>query len=31
MYEGRSSVWMLENVLTDPTSHLTGIDVFEGR
>jgi predicted O-methyltransferase YrrM len=30
LYEGRSAVWMLENVLTHPTSHLTGIDVFQG-
>jgi predicted O-methyltransferase YrrM len=27
VYEGRSLLWVLENVLTDPTSHLTGIDV----
>jgi predicted O-methyltransferase YrrM len=26
--EGRSAVWMLENVLTHPTSTLTGIDIF---
>jgi predicted O-methyltransferase YrrM len=31
LYEGRSALWMLENVLTDPTSHLTGIDLFEGE
>jgi predicted O-methyltransferase YrrM len=30
VYEGRSAVWMMENVLTHPTSHLTGIDVFQG-
>jgi predicted O-methyltransferase YrrM len=30
LYEGRSAVWMLENVLTHPTAHLTGVDVFEG-
>jgi SAM-dependent methyltransferase len=29
-YEGRSAVWMLENVLTDPTSRLTSIDLFDG-
>lgn len=29
-YEGRSAVWMLENVLTDPTSNLTAIDIFDG-
>ena len=28
VYEGRSVVWMLENILTDPTSHVTGIDIF---
>jgi len=28
VFEGRSAVWMLENVLTDPTSRLTGIDLF---
>jgi SAM-dependent methyltransferase len=28
LYEGRSAIWMLENILTDPTAHLTGIDVF---
>ena len=28
VYEGRSVVWMLENVLTHPTSHVTGIDIF---
>jgi hypothetical protein len=30
LYEGRSALWALENVLTDPTSHLTGIDPFLG-
>jgi predicted O-methyltransferase YrrM len=30
LYEGRSAVWMLENILTDPTSRLTGLDVFSG-
>lgn len=30
VYEGRSAIWMLENVLTHPTARLTGIDVFEG-
>ena len=29
VYEGRSATWMLENVLTHPRSHLTGIDIFE--
>lgn len=30
VFEGRSALWMLENVLTHPTSTLTGIDVFPG-
>lgn len=29
-YEGRSAIWFLENVLTDPTSSITCIDVFIG-
>ncbi len=29
-YEGRSIVWMLENVLTDPTSRATAVDLFDG-
>jgi predicted O-methyltransferase YrrM len=28
VYEGRAVVWMLENILTNPTSHVTGIDIF---
>jgi predicted O-methyltransferase YrrM len=28
VFEGRSIVWMLENVLTDPSSRITAIDVF---
>jgi len=28
MFEGQSALWMLENVLTDPTARLTGIDPF---
>jgi predicted O-methyltransferase YrrM len=28
VYEGRSVIWMLENVLTHPSSHVTGIDIF---
>jgi SAM-dependent methyltransferase len=28
LYEGRSALWMLENVLTHPTAHLTGVDLF---
>ena len=31
LYEGRSALWMMENVLTDPTSRLTGIDLFDGE
>ena len=30
LYEGRSAIWMLENVLTDPSSQVTGIDPFIG-
>jgi hypothetical protein len=29
-FEGRSVVWLLENVLTDPTDRITAIDVFYG-
>lgn len=29
-FEGRSAVWLLENILTDPTSHLTCIDTWQG-
>lgn len=28
LFEGRSAMWMLENILTHPTSRLTGIDPF---
>jgi hypothetical protein len=28
LYEGRSAIWMLENVLTHPTARLIGIDPF---
>jgi len=28
IYEGRSMLWMLDNILTDPTSHATGIDSY---
>lgn len=28
VYEGRSFIWMLENVLTHPTSRLTAVDIF---
>ena len=27
-YEGRSAIWFLENILSDPTAHLTCIDLF---
>ncbi|GAB4433883.1 MAG: hypothetical protein OHK0035_18680 [Cyanobacteria bacterium J069] len=29
-WEGRSACWLLENVLTHPTAHLTCVDTFEG-
>jgi hypothetical protein len=29
-FEGRSAVWMLENILTAPTARLTVIDIFDG-
>lgn len=28
LFEGRSAIWMLENILTHPDSRLTGIDIF---
>jgi predicted O-methyltransferase YrrM len=28
IFEGRSAIWMLENILTHPSSRLTGIDIF---
>jgi hypothetical protein len=28
VYEGRASIWMLENVLTHETSRLTALDIF---
>lgn len=31
VFEGRSAIWMLENVLTDPTASMTCIDIFPGR
>jgi predicted O-methyltransferase YrrM len=31
VYEGRATVWMVENILTHPTSHVTGIDIFIGE
>ena len=30
LYEGRSLLWMLENILTHPTARVTGIDPFVG-
>lgn len=30
MYEGRSALWMLENVLTHPSAQLIGVDPFLG-
>jgi predicted O-methyltransferase YrrM len=29
-YEGAATLWLLENVLTDPSSQITVIDTFEG-
>ncbi len=29
-YEGRSVLWMLENILTDPSARVTAIDIFDG-
>lgn len=29
--EGRSALWMLENILTDPTAKMTCIDIFPGQ
>lgn len=29
-FEGRATVWMMENILADPTSKITVIDTFEG-
>ncbi len=28
LYEGRSFFWVMENILTDPSCHLTGMDLF---
>ena len=30
VFEGRSAIWMLNNILTHPTSTITGIDLFPG-
>jgi len=29
-YEGRSAIWFLENILTDPSSSVTCVDIFNG-
>jgi predicted O-methyltransferase YrrM len=29
-YEGRSVIWMLENILTNRTSHVNAVDIFYG-
>jgi predicted O-methyltransferase YrrM len=29
-FEGRATTWLLENVLTAPTAHITCLDTFEG-
>ena len=31
VYEGRSVIWMLENILTHETAKMTCIDIFEGE
>ncbi len=31
LYEGRSAFWMLENILTDPTARMVGVDLFDGE
>jgi predicted O-methyltransferase YrrM len=30
-YEGRSALWMLDNILTHPTSRMTVVDIFPGE
>lgn len=30
-FEGRTTVWLLENVLTDPSSRITVVDTFVGQ
>lgn len=30
VFEGRSAIWMLENILTHPSARLTAIDIFPG-
>lgn len=29
-FEGRSTIWLLENILTHPTSRITCVDTFQG-
>src|SRR5438067_13537161 len=29
-FEGRSTVWLLENMLTHPSCHITVVDTFQG-
>lgn len=29
-FEGKATVWLLKNILTDPTSHIIVIDTFDG-
>lgn len=31
VYEGRSLIWTLENILTDPTSEAVAVDIFPGK
>jgi predicted O-methyltransferase YrrM len=31
LYEGRSAMWIIENILTDPSARLVGIDIFAGE
>lgn len=31
VFEGRSALWMLENILTHPTARMTALDVFLGN
>jgi hypothetical protein len=30
VYQGRSLIWMLENILTDPSSQASAVDIFDG-
>lgn len=31
VFEGKSVVWMLENILTDPSASVTAVDIFPGE